>query len=57
MKTNKSISKRIRITKRGKVQRRAMILGHSRANKSGRQLNRKKLSRGLEGISLVKNHA
>ncbi|MEK7089247.1 MAG: 50S ribosomal protein L35 [Patescibacteria group bacterium] len=47
MKTSKSISKRIRITKNGKVMRRAMALGHSRVNKSSSQMKRKKLSRGL----------
>ena len=47
MKTSKSISKRIRITKKGKVMRRAMALGHSRVNKSSSQMKRKKLSRGL----------
>jgi len=50
----KSFTKRIRITKQGKVCRRAMTLGHSRANKSGRQLTRKKKMRGLMGISLIK---
>ncbi|MFH1193324.1 MAG: hypothetical protein V1656_03380 [Candidatus Jorgensenbacteria bacterium] len=49
-----SFTKRIRITKQGKVLRRAMTLGHSRGNKSGTQLIRKKKMRGLMGISLVK---
>lgn len=47
MKTSKTASKRIRVTKTGKVMRRAMALGHSRTNKSSSQMKRKKLSRGL----------
>ncbi len=42
-----SVSKRIRITKTGKLMRRAMVLGHSRANKSTTQMKRKKVMRGL----------
>lgn len=44
---NKSITKRIKITKTGKIKRRAMTLGHSRANKSRVQMKRKKRMRGL----------
>jgi|GEM_PF-829587 len=47
MKTNKKVSKRIRITKNGKVMRRAMGLGHSKGNKSGTQKGRRKGMRGL----------
>jgi ribosomal protein L35 len=47
MKTRKSVSKRIRVTKNGKIQRRAMTLGHSRGNKSQRQMHRKRVERGL----------
>jgi len=43
----KSISKRLRITKRGKIIRRAMGQGHCRAKKSTTQRKRKKISRGL----------
>lgn len=51
MKTSKSISDRIKITRTGKVQRRSMALGHNRSSKKrGVILNRKK-SRGLN-ISL-----
>lgn len=47
MKKSKSVSKRIRITKTGKVIRRPMGLGHSRSNKSSTQMGRKKLNRTL----------
>lgn len=43
----KSISNRIRITKKGKILRRAMALGHSRGNKRKVQMLRKKNARGL----------
>jgi len=43
----KSFSKRIKITKSGKILRRAMALGHNRANKRQVQIKRKKLQRGL----------
>ncbi|MBI4033978.1 MAG: hypothetical protein HY378_00305 [Candidatus Brennerbacteria bacterium] len=42
-----SIGNRIKITKTGKIRRRAMGLGHSRANKSRGQILRKKKNRGL----------
>ncbi|MFA6365299.1 MAG: 50S ribosomal protein L35 [Candidatus Paceibacterota bacterium] len=48
----KSVSKRIRVTKNGKVMRRAMTLGHSRTNKSSTQLQRKKGMRGLTDSAL-----
>jgi len=38
----KSISKRIKITKTGKLRRRARGLGHSKTNKNANQLLRKK---------------
>ena len=50
---NKSIKKRIRVTSTGKLQRRAMSLGHSRTNKNSRQMKRKKLSRGIDIQSQV----
>ncbi|MEK7086982.1 MAG: hypothetical protein AAB935_01850 [Patescibacteria group bacterium] len=43
----KSISSRIKITKSGKITRRAMSLGHSKGNKRKTQINRKKKIRGL----------
>ncbi len=43
-----SVRKRIRITKTGKIRRRAMALGHSRSNKRTTQMKRKKLSRGID---------
>ncbi|MBI5079313.1 hypothetical protein HZB06_01390 [Candidatus Wolfebacteria bacterium] len=45
----KSISDRIRITKRGKILRRAMGIGHCRAKKRSAQIKRKK---GLRSISI-----
>jgi ribosomal protein L35 len=42
-----SVKNRIKITKTGKVRRRAMGLGHSRANKSRGQILRKKNKRDL----------
>ncbi len=50
----KSISKRIHITKTGKVRRRAMTLGHSRINKRTTQIKRKKNTRSLEGVKMNK---
>lgn len=44
----KSVTKRIRVTKTGKVMRRAMSLGHSRANKANREMKRKKHSRSID---------
>lgn len=56
-KTRKSVRDRIRVTKRGKVMRRAMALGHSRGNKSSSQMGRKKLSRGLDdGAKIVRKY-
>lgn len=45
----KSISSRIKITKTGKILRRAMGLGHCRAKKRSAQMKRKK---GLKQISI-----
>ncbi len=42
-----SVKDRIKLTKRGKVKRRAMALGHSRVNKRRIQILRKKKERGL----------
>ncbi|GEM_PF-6401878 len=49
----KSITKRIRVTKRGKVLRRAMALGHAKANKNTVQKKRKKAHRTL-GTGITK---
>jgi len=46
-KTKKSVVKRLTVSRNKKVRRRATSLGHSRANKSGQQLSRKKKNRGL----------
>lgn len=43
----KSVAKRIVVTKRGKVRRRAMSLGHNKANKRRVQQQRKRKPRGL----------
>lgn len=56
-KTRKSVRDRIRVTKRGKVMRRAMALGHSRGNKSSKQMRRKSLSRGLDdGAKIIRKY-
>lgn len=52
-KTRKSIRDRIKVTKSGKVRRRAMALGHSRGNKSSKQMRRKSLSRGLDDSAKI----
>ncbi len=49
----KSIMKRLRVTKRGKVLRRAMALGHAKANKNTVQKKRKKGQRTL-GTGITK---
>ena len=50
----KSVSKRIKITKSGKVLRRAMALGHSRVNKRTVQIKRKKNARTLGNVDVQK---
>lgn len=53
----KSISQRIKITKSGKILRRAMGQGHCRAKKRTAQLKRRKNFRGLEfGKKMIKKH-
>lgn len=49
----KSISSRIKITKTGKVLRRAMGQGHCRAKKRSAQLKRKKSFRGIDIGKLI----
>lgn len=44
----KSVSKRIKITKKGKVLHRVPGLGHSRSNKRTQQIHRKKGMRELD---------
>ncbi|MEK7149715.1 MAG: 50S ribosomal protein L35 [Patescibacteria group bacterium] len=50
----KMISKRIKITKTGKILRRAMGIGHFRAKKSASALKRKSGYRSLEGNKNIK---
>jgi len=53
----KSISKRIRITKRGKILRKTMGQGHCRAKKRTVQRKRRKILRGLlHGEKFLKKH-
>ncbi|MDO8557094.1 MAG: hypothetical protein Q7R98_01380 [Candidatus Jorgensenbacteria bacterium] len=54
--TLKSITKRLKISKGGKVMRRSMGLGHSRANKSSRQRHRrsKEHELGNQGVAARK---
>jgi len=53
----KSISDRFKITKTGKVLRRAMAQGHFLAKKRSVQIKRKKLLRGLDfGKKIVKKY-
>jgi len=51
----KSISKRFKITKTGKILRRAMAQSHFLAKKSGIQIKRKKLFRGLSSGKQIIN--
>ncbi|MEK7574176.1 MAG: hypothetical protein AAB514_01440 [Patescibacteria group bacterium] len=53
----KSLSKRIKISKNGKILRKAMGLGHCRAKKSTTQRKRRKNLRGLlHGEKFIKKH-
>ncbi|MGC9602995.1 MAG: hypothetical protein ABSF47_00805 [Minisyncoccia bacterium] len=45
---HKSVSKRIKVKKSGKILHRATTLGHSRANKNSIQMQRKKIQRDLD---------
>ena len=52
-----SLAKRIKISKRGKILRRAMGQGHCRAKKRTTQLKRRKILRGLiHGKQFIKKH-
>jgi len=44
----KSVAKRIRVTRRGKIVRRSMGVDHFRTRKSGKNLRHKKATRGLD---------
>jgi len=46
-KMNKSLTKRLKITRNGKVVRRPMAVGHFRAHKSGNTIRGKRQSRTL----------
>lgn len=46
----KSVAKRIRVTKNGKMMRRKMSQGHCRAKKSGKQLHRKRVPQALQAM-------
>lgn len=48
----KSISKRIRVTKTGKLVRRSMAIDHFRTRKSTKNLRQKRNTRGLNSVSL-----
>ncbi len=52
--TKKSFVTRFKVTATGKLLRRAMGLGHSRAKKSGVQMRRKENQRTLGGIAMKK---
>ncbi|MEK9154641.1 MAG: 50S ribosomal protein L35 [Patescibacteria group bacterium] len=54
----KTVSKRIRVTRTGKVLRRAMGLCHFRAKKSSSQIKRKKITRSIDDLSkkLIKKY-
>ncbi len=54
----KSISKRIRVTKRGKFIRRKMAQDHFRAKKSGKQIRKKRggLSLTLKDAKIFQGH-
>ncbi len=48
MKTRKSITKRIRITRRGKIIRRPMAVDHFRTRKSKKSIRSKRKTLGLD---------
>lgn len=49
-KTNKTVAKRIKITKNGKVQRRTMGKSHCLAKKNSNQIRRKQETRGIADV-------
>lgn len=50
----KAITNRFRVTKSGKILRRPMGLGHSRANKGGKAIREKRLKSGLVRVDAKK---
>jgi ribosomal protein L35 len=48
MTTAKSVSKRIRITKNGKVVRRPMAVDHFRTRKNGKQVQSRRKTRSID---------
>lgn len=53
----KSVSKRIRITRQGKVMRRSMNTDHFRTRKTTKNIRKKKGTRGLDyPINKILNH-
>lgn len=55
MKTNKSISKRLRVTKRGKIVARAPGHNHFNAKRSGSERQRKGRAQGFEMSSALRS--
>ncbi len=53
-KSNKSLSKRIKITRNGKIVRRSMGVNHFRTRKSAKNIRGKRKTRSLGGISMKK---
>lgn len=52
----KSFSKRVRITKTGKMMRRKMAQDHFRANKSGKQIQKKRGALGTKKVDIKAFH-
>jgi ribosomal protein L35 len=53
----KSVSKRIRITKNGKVVRRPMAVDHFRTRKNGKGIQSRRKTRGLDyPLKKIKNY-
>jgi len=59
MSTKKAVSKRIRVTRTGKVLRRAMSQCHFRSRQSSSTLRRRKLPRGISdlGKKIIRNYS
>ena len=53
-KSTKSLSKRLKITRNGKVVRRPMGVNHFRTRKSSKNIQGKRKTRGLGGVSMKK---
>jgi ribosomal protein L35 len=52
----KSISKRIKVTKNGKMVRRAMATGHSRTRKNAKRIRQQRNTRGIDHALKVVIH-